>query len=116
MTTPIRRMPTAFGPSISPRQGPDGLPFPSGAAGAQRRTVLSFLARSDRAALEQLLPARVELSGDPRVRISVIWLQGLGFDYSEMATETNTSMRTVERQLMKARRNLRRLETAGGAG
>ena len=79
MTTPIRRMPTAFGPSISPRQGPDGLPFPSGAAGAQRRTVLSFLARSDRAALEQLLPARVELSGNPRVRISVTWLEGLGW-------------------------------------
>src|ERR1700743_1897754 len=38
----------------------------------------------------------------------LIWLKGLGFDYSEMAAETGTTVRTVERQLMKARRNLRR--------
>jgi Acetoacetate decarboxylase (ADC) len=76
----IRRMPTVFGPGVSPRQGPDGRPFPSAAAsGAQRRTVLSVLATSERASLEALLPERVELAGEPRVRISVVWLEDIGW-------------------------------------
>jgi RNA polymerase sigma factor (sigma-70 family) len=40
----------------------------------------------------------------------LVWLQGLGFDYPEMAIEAGMTRRTVERQLMKARRNLRLLE------
>ncbi|HEX3975725.1 MAG TPA: sigma-70 family RNA polymerase sigma factor [Solirubrobacteraceae bacterium] len=46
----------------------------------------------------------------------LIWLQGLGFSYPEMATEADMTMRTVERQLVKARRNLHLLETRGSAG
>lgn len=41
----------------------------------------------------------------------LIWLHGLGFSYPEMATEADVTVRTVERQLMKARRNLRLLES-----
>jgi RNA polymerase sigma factor (sigma-70 family) len=60
---------------------------------------------------------RLELLQElPERQERLIWLKGLGFDYSEIATETATSVRTVERQLMKARRNLRRLDAVGGAG
>ncbi|MFL5863494.1 MAG: sigma factor-like helix-turn-helix DNA-binding protein [Solirubrobacteraceae bacterium] len=63
---------------------------------------------------------------EPRLRLEVldvlterqeclIWLQGLGFDYREMAARTGASVRTVERQLTKARRTLRSAETAQGA-
>ncbi|MFL5864112.1 MAG: RNA polymerase sigma factor [Solirubrobacteraceae bacterium] len=63
---------------------------------------------------------------EPRLRLEVldalperqrrlIWLQGLGFDYGEMATRTGASVRTVERQLTKARRTLRSVEAAEGA-
>jgi Acetoacetate decarboxylase (ADC) len=76
---PIRRMPTVFGPGISPRQGPDARPFPPGASGAARRTVLSFLARSDKTGLRGLLPDRVELAGEPRVRVTVTWLEDVGW-------------------------------------
>ena len=60
---------------------------------------------------------RLELLQElPERQERLIWLRGLGFDYSEMATETDMTVRTVERQLVKARRNLRVLEAAGGAG
>jgi RNA polymerase sigma factor (sigma-70 family) len=60
---------------------------------------------------------RLELLQElPERQERLIWLQGLGFDYPEMATETDMSIRTVERQLMKARRNLRLLEACGDAG
>ncbi|MFL5859655.1 MAG: RNA polymerase sigma factor [Solirubrobacteraceae bacterium] len=63
---------------------------------------------------------------EPRLRLEVldvlperqqrlIWLQGLGFDYREMATRTGATVRTVERQLTKARRTLRSAEAAEGA-
>jgi hypothetical protein len=41
--------------------------------------VLSFLARSEAAALRPLLPERVELAGDPRVRITVTWLEDISW-------------------------------------
>ena len=69
------RMPTIFGPSVGPRQGPDGLPYPPGAAGPRQVTVLSFLARSEAEPLTRLLPEGVSLSGEPRVRISASWLE-----------------------------------------
>ncbi len=50
----------------------------------------------------------------PERQERLIWLQGLGFNYPEMATEADMTVRTVERQLMKARRNLHLLE-AGDA-
>jgi RNA polymerase sigma factor (sigma-70 family) len=41
----------------------------------------------------------------------MIWLQGAGFDYEEIASQTGDSKRTVERQIRTARRRLR----VGGA-
>ncbi|HET9720908.1 MAG TPA: sigma-70 family RNA polymerase sigma factor [Solirubrobacteraceae bacterium] len=37
----------------------------------------------------------------------IVWMQGLGFQYSEIADEVGDSLRTVERQLAGARRKLR---------
>ncbi len=74
--------------------------------------------------LSRSAPAPEEVV-EPRLRLAVlrelterqerlIWLQGLGFDYSEMAAETGTTIRAVERQLTHARRTLRQLEGAAG--
>jgi RNA polymerase sigma factor (sigma-70 family) len=46
----------------------------------------------------------------PERQERLIWLRGLGFSYPEMAIEAGTTVRTVERQLTKARRNIRALE------
>ena len=55
---------------------------------------------------------RLELLRElPERQERLIWLRGLGFSYPEMATEADVTVRTVERQLMKARRNLRVLES-----
>lgn len=53
-----------------------------------------------RARLEQLraLPERQQ---------RLVWLQGLGLSYAEMAGHEGATMRTVERQLMRAKRALR---------
>jgi RNA polymerase sigma factor (sigma-70 family) len=60
---------------------------------------------------------RLELLRElPERQERLIWLQGLGFSYPEMATEADTTVRTVERQLIKGRRALRLLEAGGGAG
>jgi RNA polymerase sigma factor (sigma-70 family) len=60
---------------------------------------------------------RLELLQElPERQQRLVWLQGLGFDYPEMAAKADMTVRTVERQLMKARRNLRLLEAAGSAG
>jgi RNA polymerase sigma factor (sigma-70 family) len=40
----------------------------------------------------------------------LVWLQGLGLDYTEMAQSTGTSTRTVHRQLARARSKLAVLE------
>ena len=37
----------------------------------------------------------------------LIWLQGLGFSYREMADHEQASLRTVERQVLRARGRLR---------
>jgi RNA polymerase sigma factor (sigma-70 family) len=42
----------------------------------------------------------------PERQRRLVWLQGLGFSYSEMAGVTGDSPRTVERQLKRARRTL----------
>ncbi|HTU94686.1 MAG TPA: sigma-70 family RNA polymerase sigma factor [Solirubrobacteraceae bacterium] len=68
-------------------------------------------------------PAPEELV-DPRLRLELlrelperqerlIWLRGLGFNYPEMAAETGMTLRTVERQLIRGRRTLRRLDAVG---
>jgi RNA polymerase sigma factor (sigma-70 family) len=37
----------------------------------------------------------------------IVWLRGLGFAYEEIADQTGDTSRTVERQLVRARRTLR---------
>jgi RNA polymerase sigma factor (sigma-70 family) len=62
---------------------------------------------------EEAVGARVRLEllqELPERQERLIWLQGLGFDYPEMAAEAGMTRRTVERQLMKGRRSLRLLE------
>jgi RNA polymerase sigma factor (sigma-70 family) len=54
------------------------------------------------------------LSALPERQQRVIWLQGLGFSYAEMASRTGSSRRTVERQLMRAKRALRETEWVSG--
>jgi RNA polymerase sigma factor (sigma-70 family) len=55
--------------------------------------------------------ARIDSLGQlPERQQRVIWLQGLGFSYTEMAGHTGSSRRTVERQLMRAKRTLRTLD------
>jgi RNA polymerase sigma factor (sigma-70 family) len=59
---------------------------------------------------------RLELLRElPERQERLIWLQGLGFDYPDMAVRADMTVRTVERQLIKARRSLRLLEAAGDA-
>ncbi len=66
---------------------------------------LSRTAPSAHAALEPRL--RLELLGSlPERRRRLLWLQALGFDYREMATHTGATVRTVERQLSRARAGL----------
>ena len=48
--------------------------------------------------------ARLETIRDlPARQQRLVWLQGLGFTYEEMADETGTTRRTVERQLLRAK-------------
>jgi RNA polymerase sigma factor (sigma-70 family) len=49
-----------------------------------------------------------ELRALPQRQQRLLWLQGLGLSYVEMAGYTGWSTRTVERQLMRAKRSLRR--------
>jgi RNA polymerase sigma factor (sigma-70 family) len=67
--------------------------------------------------LSRQVPDLVEELAEPRVRLEAIrdlperqqrllWLQGLGFSYQEMAGATGDLRRTVERQLSRARRTL----------
>jgi RNA polymerase sigma factor (sigma-70 family) len=57
---------------------------------------------------------RLELLRElPERQERLMWLQGLGFSYPEMAGEAEMTVRTVERQLMKARRSIRLLEASG---
>jgi RNA polymerase sigma factor (sigma-70 family) len=51
--------------------------------------------------------ARLEAIRDLPVRQQrLVWLQGCGFTYAEMAGETGDTRRTVERQLLRARHTL----------
>jgi RNA polymerase sigma factor (sigma-70 family) len=49
---------------------------------------------------------RLEVLSERQRRL--LWLQGLGFSYAEMADRTGASERTVERQLQRAKRRLQR--------
>jgi RNA polymerase sigma factor (sigma-70 family) len=65
---------------------------------------------------DELAEARLRLElldALPERQQRLLWLQGLGFDYREMAGRTGGSVRTVERQLAKARRRLTMMECTG---
>jgi RNA polymerase sigma factor (sigma-70 family) len=62
-------------------------------------------------------PDLIEAFSDSHARLGVldrlperqqrlVWLQGLGFSYAEMSGVTGDSPRTIERQLLRARRKL----------
>ena len=54
--------------------------------------------------------ARLELIGSLSERQQqLVWLHGLGFSYEEIAASTGSTKRTVERQLLRGKRKLRRL-------
>jgi RNA polymerase sigma factor (sigma-70 family) len=54
------------------------------------------------------LRARLDLIGHlPPRQQRLVWLQGLGLSYEEMAGYTGSSTRTVERQLLRAKKALR---------
>ncbi|AUC95536.1 hypothetical protein CWS35_15815 [Bradyrhizobium sp. SK17] len=79
---PRHRMPTVFGPSPGPRQGPDGRPFDWSRAPRSTASV-SFL--TDASHLSQLLPPGFSLHGDPVVTLEATtlsdlpWLAGRGY-------------------------------------
>jgi RNA polymerase sigma factor (sigma-70 family) len=65
--------------------------------------------------MEDLAERRAQLEsigGLPARQQRLVWLQALGFSYAEMAGETGDSNRTVERQLLRAKRTLARLQAA----
>ncbi|MGO9959724.1 MAG: RNA polymerase sigma factor [Solirubrobacteraceae bacterium] len=58
--------------------------------------------------------ARLEsIGGLPERQQRMLWLRALGLSYAEIAELTGDSPRTVERQLVRARRELRRRELSG---
>jgi hypothetical protein len=77
------RMPVHFGPSIGPRQGPDGRQFDWSDAECD---IVAAHYRSDREAIEKLLPPRFELFGEPIVSVAfsynrnLPWLAGRGYN------------------------------------
>lgn len=88
-------------------------------AGSARELPLEeLLLPSQRPAGAACVPAAPEEIADFRAKLDqiralpqrqqrLVWLQGLGFSYTEMAGYTGASTRTVERQLMRAKRALR---------
>jgi len=82
------RMPTAFGPSIGPRQGLNGI-VPDGTK--QEVTVYSVDFLTNPAQLEDLLPEGFSLDGDPVVHIRYMvqtgigWLAGRGYQILEFS-------------------------------
>ena len=55
--------------------------------------------------------SRLELLGSLSERQQrLLWLQGLGLSYAEMADTTSQTLRTVERQLLRAKHGLRRFD------
>ena len=58
-------------------------------------------------AIAELRGRLVELRALTARQRRLIWLQGLGFSYDEMAARERASLRTVERQVLRARKRLR---------
>jgi DNA-directed RNA polymerase specialized sigma24 family protein len=62
---------------------------------------------------DELFAARERLAQIGRLptrQQRLLWLQGLGFNYAEMARRTGDTTRTVERQLLRAKQTVRALE------
>ena len=62
----------------------------------------------------ELLEAREQLAlitGLPRRQQRLLWLHGAGLNYAEMAVHERCTRRTVERQLLRARRSIRAVAT-----
>lgn len=76
-------MPTHFGPSVSPRQGPDGQRFTYDDVPKNFAIHVSFLSRAEQ--LAALLPPGFDLAGEPVVTVSATymkelpWLAGRGY-------------------------------------
>jgi RNA polymerase sigma factor (sigma-70 family) len=61
------------------------------------------------ALLDELVEQRARLESIrilPERQQRLVWLQGLGLTYTEIAGQTGATRRTVERQLLRARRTL----------
>lgn len=80
----IYRMPTHFGPSLGPRQGPDGRTYDCLNAPKITEHHISFLTNAEQ--LEEMLPECFELAGEPVVSIEatyiteIQWLAGYGYN------------------------------------
>ena len=78
------RMPTHFGPSLGPRQGPNGCTFDCKNAPKMREYSISFLTNASQ--LEAMLPEGFELAGEPVVTVEAVymteiqWLAGHGYN------------------------------------
>ena len=78
------RMPTHFGPRTGPRQGADGRRFENTDTPKKTEISVRFLTRRDQ--LEELLPQRFELAGEPVVTVTasyiteIEWLAGRGYN------------------------------------
>lgn len=57
--------------------------------------------------LVELRERLAEIGHLPERQQRLVWLQGIGYTYGEMASCTGCSQRTVERQLLRAKRRLR---------
>jgi DNA-directed RNA polymerase specialized sigma24 family protein len=60
---------------------------------------------------EEVMEARqrlVALCGVSDRQKRLLWLQAMGWDYEEMASHEGCTRRTVERQLLRAKRTVRR--------
>ncbi len=77
-------LPTHFGPSMGPRQGPEGRRFECKDNPKTTSVSVSFL--TNREQLEELLPERFEVGAEPVVTVSVSymkeieWLAGHGYN------------------------------------
>ena len=78
------RMPTHFGPSTGPRQGPNGRRFMCEGTPKSLSLAVSFLTREEQ--LDALLPPRFSLSSEPVVTVTatylreIEWLAGRGYN------------------------------------
>jgi RNA polymerase sigma factor (sigma-70 family) len=78
---------------------------------SQRELPLDQLREPHQIGPEQIVELRdrlAQLRILPRRQQRLVWLQGLGLSYAEMAEYTGDSQRTIERQILRAKRALSR--------